>query len=184
MIGCDGIVVMGPAGSGKTTVGRALAGRLGGSFIDADDFHSPAAVTSMAAGRPLTDADREPWLDAVAGAIVATRSSGVPVVACSALRVPYRERLRSVAGDLAFVHLTGDADLIRGRVLARAGHFMSAGMLPSQLATLEPLLDSETGATFDIDASPDQIVARILDWLSTHHHSDGKASPCIPQSPS
>jgi gluconokinase len=167
--GRDGIVVMGPAGSGKTTVGRLLAERLGGTFLDADDLHSPSAVASMAAGRPLTDTDREPWLDAVAGALVASRSAGMPVIACSALRVAYRERLRSGAGDLAFVHLTGDPDLIRQRVLARAGHFMAAGMLPSQLATLEPLEDSEAGAAFDIDASPDEIVARILDWLDTHH---------------
>jgi gluconokinase len=165
----DGIVVMGAAGSGKTTIGRLLATALGGTFIDADDFHSPAAVAAMAAGRPLTDADREPWLDAVARAVVAARGSGVPVVACSALRVPYRERLRTGAGDLGFVHLAGDPELIRQRVLARAGHFMAAGMLPSQLATLEPLEDSETGATFDIDAAPDEIVARIIDWLDTHH---------------
>jgi gluconokinase len=166
--GRDGIVVMGAAGSGKTTVGRLLAERLGGTFIDADDLHSPAAVASMAAGRALTDTDREPWLDAVARAAVASRSSGVPVVACSALRVPYRERLRSGAGDLAFVHLTGDVDVIEQRMLARAGHFMAAGMLPSQLATLEPLQDSEAGAAFDIAASPGEIVARILDWLDTH----------------
>jgi gluconokinase len=181
--GRDGIVVMGAAGSGKTTVGRLLAERLAGTFIDADDFHSPSAVAAMEAGRSLADADREPWLDEVARAIVASRAIGMPVVACSALRVPYRERLRSGAGALAFVHLTGDADLIRDRMLARAGHFMPAGMLPSQLATLEPLQDSEAGATFDIDAAPDEIVARITDWLDIHH-LDGKASPCIPQSPS
>ncbi len=181
---CDGIVVMGASGSGKTTVGRLLAEHLGGTFIDADDFHSPSAIAAMTAGRPLTDADREPWLDEVARAVVASRSSGIPVVACSALRVSYRERLRSGAGHLAFVHLTGDADLIRERLQSRAGHFMTAAMLPTQLGTLEPLQDSETGATFDIDAAPDQIVVRIADWLSTPHHSDRKASSCIPQSPS
>jgi gluconokinase len=181
--GCDGIVVMGAAGSGKTTVGRLLAERLGGTFLDADDFHSPAAVAAMAGGHALTDADREPWLDRVARAIVTARPSGMPVVACSALRVPYRERLRSGAGDVAFVHLTGDPELIADRILARAGHFMAATMLPSQLAILEPLQESEAGTTFDIDASPDEIVARITDWLSIHH-LDRKASPCIPQSPS
>ena len=82
------------------------------------------------------------------------------------------------------MHLTGDADLIRDRRLARAGHFMTARILPSQLATLEPLQASEVGATFDVDASPDQIVTRITGWLHTHHDTDGKASPCIAQSPS
>lgn len=166
---------MGTAGSGKTTVGRLLAARLGGNFIDADDLHSPSAVSAMASGRPLTDADREPWLDEVARVIVASRPSGMPVVACSALRVAYRDRLRSGAGDLAFVHLSGDARLIEERVLARAGHFMTAAMLPSQFATLEPLRDFETGATFDIEAPPDEIVTRISDWLRTYRPLDGKA---------
>ena len=119
------IIVMGVSGSGKSTIGALLAERLGWPFADADGFHPPENVAKMAAGTPLTDADRWPWLDANAGHIDAARKAGQPVVvACSALRRAYRERLRAGHGDLIFLHLAGAPEVIATRQAARQGHFM------------------------------------------------------------
>src|SRR5690242_11699889 len=118
------IVVMGVAGSGKTTVGSALAARLGLPFADADEFHPPANVAKMRAGRPLDDTDRRPWLQAL-GTWLADHPAG-GVVSCSALRVGYRDLLRGHAPDLTFLHLAGDADVVTARVAARTDHFMPA----------------------------------------------------------
>jgi gluconokinase len=164
------VVVMGVAGSGKTTVAALLAGRLGASFAEGDDFHSPANVAKMAAGHPLVDEDRWPWLEGIrdwfAAELAAGRSAVVP---CSALRRSYRDLLEtagsSTTGAVQFVHLTGSYELLRARIQGRAGHFMKPEMLDSQLATLEPLQDDEPGFAVDIAPRPDQIVDEILRGL-------------------
>jgi gluconokinase len=131
------VVVMGVCGCGKTTVGKALAAALGWRFFDADDFHPPANIEKMAAGIPLTDTDRWPWLDRLAAELGATeRAGGHAVLACSALRQAYRDRL-AVAGDVRFVHLRGDRATIAARVAARPGHYMPATLVDSQFAALE-----------------------------------------------
>lgn len=156
------IVVMGVAGSGKTTVAALLAGRLGASFAEGDDFHSPANVAKMAAGHALDDDDRWPWLrgirDWFAAELAAGRSAVVP---CSALRRSYRDLL-GTAGDVRFVHLTGSYDLLRTRIQGRAGHFMKPEMLDGQLAALEPVGDDEPGFAVDVGPRPDQIVEEAL----------------------
>ena len=155
------IVVMGVAGSGKTTIGTALAARLGLPFADADEFHPPANVAKMAAGRPLDDSDRLPWLHAL-GSWLADHPLG-GVVTCSALRVGYRDLLRSHVPHLTFLHLAGDADVITARVAARTDHFMPASLVSSQLELLEPLRADEAGVVADLTRPVDDLV----DELST-----------------
>jgi carbohydrate kinase (thermoresistant glucokinase family) len=132
------VVVMGVTGCGKSTVGEALAGDLGWRFLDADDFHPPANVAKMAAGTPLTDEDRWPWLDRLAAEMRAINGAGGhAVLACSALRQAYRDRL-AAAGDVRFVHLAGDMATIAERLAARRHRYMPPSLLASQFATLEP----------------------------------------------
>jgi gluconokinase len=153
------VVVMGVSGSGKSTVGAALAARLGWPFIDADDLHPPENVAKMAAGVPLTDEDRWPWLDRVVAELVrVTAGCGHAVLACSALRQAYRDRLAR-AGDLRFVHLVGDAATIAQRLVARRHRYMPATLLDSQFATLERPKDA-----IDIDVResvPSQVNAIV-----------------------
>lgn len=165
------IVVMGVAGSGKTTVAALLAGRLGASFAEGDDFHSPANVAKMAAGHPLDDDDRWPWLQGIRDWLAKELAEGrSAVVPCSALRRSYRDLLGTAGADTAgynagavrFVHLTGSYDLLRERIQGRAGHFMKPEMLDSQLAALEPLQDDEPGFVVDITPRADQIVEEVL----------------------
>jgi gluconokinase len=159
------LVVMGVAGSGKTTVAALLAGRLGAAFAEGDDFHSPANVAKMAAGHPLDDDDRWPWLRDIRDWLVQQHAAGrAAVVPCSALKRAYRDLLRG-AGPVQFVHLTGSRELLTERIQSRAGHFMKPEMLASQLATLEPLGPDEPGFTVDIGGRPDRIVAEILAHL-------------------
>ena len=132
------LIVMGVSGSGKTTVAAMLAGRLGWSFADADDFHSPANVSKMRSGRPLDDVDRIPWLGAFARQIdrwSAVGQSGV--IACSALKRRYRHLVSSHRPEIRFVYLKGDRELIADRLAARHGHFMPPSLLDSQLAEIE-----------------------------------------------
>lgn len=150
------VVVGGISGSGKSTVGAALAERLGVEFCDGDDLHPEANVAKMRAGTPLTDEDRWPWLDAIA-AWLAEREAGV--VACSALRRSYRDHLRAAVPDVEVLLLHGDADLIRERQASRGQHFMPASLLDSQIATLEPLEPDEAGATLDVADPVEEIVA-------------------------
>ena len=142
------VVVMGVAGSGKTTVGMRLAHDLRAEFIDGDDLHSDAGVAKMTAGVALTDEDRWPWLDAVA-TWLGERDRGI--IACSALRRVYRDCIRDVAGeDVVFVHLTAPQSVLEKRMqlrLEREGHFMPPGLLDSQYATLEPLESDEVGGS-------------------------------------
>jgi gluconokinase len=136
------VVVMGVCGCGKTTVGRVVAEAAGWPFLDADDFHPPANVAKMRAGIPLTDDDRWPWLERLADELAAINARGEhAVLACSALRQAYRDQLMR-AGDVRFVHLKGDRETIAPRLAERAGHYMPATLLDSQLATLEEPRDA------------------------------------------
>ncbi|MFT4124855.1 MAG: gluconokinase [Gordonia sp. (in: high G+C Gram-positive bacteria)] len=151
---------MGVSGCGKTTVGNTLAHRLGLPFADADDFHPEANVAKMAGGQPLTDEDRWPWLDAV-GTWLAGRPEG-GVVACSALRVAYRDAIRRRWPEAYFLHLDGAMEVAIRRVAARIGHFLPAGLVQSQYDLLEPLEDREAGAAISFDAPVTQIIAQAL----------------------
>jgi gluconokinase len=155
---------MGVAGTGKTTVGRALAHALGWPFRDADEFHPAANIAKMAAGTPLSDADRQPWLAAIRAFIDGRLSARAPViVTCSALRESYRQTLGVDRPGIRLVYLAGSADLIRERLRHRPGHFMKPAMLDSQLAILEP---PQHALTIDVAAEPDAIVAEIRRNLS------------------
>ena len=154
------IVVMGVSAAGKSTVGRLLAERLGVPFRDADDLHPAANVEKMASGTALDDTDRAPWLDAV-GAELEAASAGI-VMACSALKRSYRDRLRAAAPSTVFVHVHGSDELLAARAAARTQHFMPPSLLASQLAVLEPLAADEPGITVDIDGAPAEIVDRAL----------------------
>ncbi len=152
--------MLGVSGSGKTTVARALAAAAGAGFVDADDLHPAANVEKMAGGTPLTDADREPWLAAVAVALEAARAERRDlVVACSALRRHYRDRLRAGDPDLVCLLLAGPRALLAERLATRRGHFMPPGLLDSQLATLQPLEPDERGATLDTTRPVADLVA-------------------------
>lgn len=132
------LVVMGVSGSGKSTVGRRLAAALAWDYLDADDFHPPANVALMSAGRPLTDAHRDPWLSALADALARRLAEGRGVVlACSALRRAHRDRLRAAGPGVAFLYLRTDPAAARERVAARTGHFFPAALVGSQFAALE-----------------------------------------------
>ncbi|KJL34772.1 gluconokinase [Microbacterium azadirachtae] len=159
------IVVMGVSAAGKTSVMRALAWRLGIDGRDADELHSPANVAKMAGGTPLTDEDRWPWLDAVGAVLAEGRSDGGRIVACSALRRVYRDRLRVAVPDARFVHLHGAPGLLRSRAAGRRGHYMPPSLLASQLALLEPLDPEEDGAVFDVAPAVDDVVTAALAWI-------------------
>ncbi|MEU0556230.1 gluconokinase [Dactylosporangium sp. NPDC006015] len=157
------IVVMGVAGTGKTTVGALLAGRLGWRYAEADDFHPPANVAKMAAGQPLTDEDRAPWLAAIGRWIDEHAAAGTPgVVSCSGLRRAYRDQLRDGRPQVRLVFLEGSRELITRRLAARHGHFMRVEMLDSQFAALEPPQPGEDILAVSIDATPEQIVDEIV----------------------
>jgi len=161
------IIVMGVSGSGKSTIGALLAEALGWPFADADGFHPAANVAKMAAGQPLTDEDRWPWLDAIAAHICASRTAGQPVVvACSALRRAYRERLRAGHCDLIFLHLSGAPEVIAARQAARQGHFMPPSLMASQFATLEDPAAEADAVTVSVSASPHEVVATAIDQLA------------------
>ncbi|MCX4760829.1 gluconokinase [Streptomyces sp. NBC_01275] len=155
------VVVMGVAGTGKTTIGPLLAALLGVPYAEADDFHPRANIDKMSAGIPLTDADRLPWLDAI-GAWADRRAGLGGVVSCSALKRAYRDRLRAAAPDVVFVHLTGDRALIEDRMSHRQGHFMPTALLDSQFATLEPLQADEAGVDVDVSGAPEAIAERAM----------------------
>ncbi len=165
------LVIMGVAACGKTVVGRTLAERLGGRFVDGDDHHPADNLAKMAAGSPLADADRWPWLDrlhAILAEQLAGDSPAPPVVACSALARRYRDRLRGGLpfDRIRFVHLAADFDTIFGRLEARQGHFMKGrAMLEDQFATLEPLAPDELAAgslVLDASSPVEVMVERIV----------------------
>lgn len=149
------LVIMGVAGCGKSTVGAALSEQLDIPYRDGDDLHSAEAVEKMRAGIPLNDEDRWPWLDRIAEAL---RNKAPLIIGCSALRRVYRDRIRAGAGgEVTFVHLAGDRDLIASRMATRAGHYMPLSLLDSQFATLE-----RPGPDEAIDVSIDQPMASIV----------------------
>ena len=163
---------MGVSGSGKTTVGEALADALGFDFIEGDAFHPPANVEKMAAGIPLTDDDRAPWLGALVEAVRARREGGLgTVLACSALRRTYRDQLRTAVPlkESFVVALEADAGTLRSRLWTRRGHYMPAILLESQLATLEPLESDEPGVTIDAARRPELVIAEALAAIRSRH---------------
>jgi gluconokinase len=152
------VIVMGVVGAGKTTVGRMLAAQLKWEFADADDFHPASNVEKIRNGIPLTDADREPWLDSLHRAIVEWIAIGKNVVlACSALKSSYRSKLK-VSQEVRFVYLKGSASLIAERLRTRNGHFAGESILASQLADLE---EPDEAVIVDISSAPQQIVEEI-----------------------
>jgi gluconokinase len=153
------IVVMGVSGCGKSTVGRLLAQALAVPYVEGDDLHPARNVALMAAGTPLTDADRQGWLQAVAQRLVDS-PQGV-VASCSALKRSYRDLLRAAAPGLRFVHLHGDPALLAARMQSRPGHYMPASLLQSQLDTLEPPNAQEAAITIDIAMPLEAMVAEI-----------------------
>lgn len=156
------VVLMGVCGSGKTTLGRMLAARLGWSYVEGDDFHPPANVAKMRAGTPLDDADRRPWLAALAARIAEWDEAGTSaVLACSALKRAYRDALAG-SGAVRFVHLKGPRALVAARLSRRAGHYMPASLLDSQLAALEEPGPDEDAIAVDIARPPEEIVARLI----------------------
>ncbi|MDQ7809216.1 gluconokinase [Amycolatopsis sp. A133] len=160
------IVVMGVSGSGKTTIGTALANALDVEYAEADTFHPKANIDKMTAGTPLTDEDRAPWLAAIAGWIRDHQAAG-GVVTSSALKRRYRDVLRS-GGDVWFAHLHGDREILAERMQSRSGHFMPVSLLDSQLADLEPLGPDEPGAIFDIRRTPAEITEAALTAFREH----------------
>jgi gluconokinase len=163
------IIVMGVSGSGKSTIAKALAARLGWRFEDGDGFHPKANVEKMSAGQPLTDTDREPWLRAIASEIDRACAAGEPIViACSALKRAYRDILVHGRDDVRIVHLDGSKTLIAKRLAERKGHFMPPGLLDSQFATLETPQPDEKALLVSIDAPVDAIVAEIVGGIAGH----------------
>jgi beta-N-acetylhexosaminidase len=155
------VIVMGVSGCGKTTIGDLVARQLGAPFLDGDSLHPVENVAKMAAGTPLTDEDRWPWL-ATVGAQLANAGDGGLVLACSALRRSYRDAIRVQAPDTIFLHLHGSKEVLRARTEGRSGHFMPPALLESQLATLEPLEADEAGVVVDIASPVDDVVALAL----------------------
>jgi gluconokinase len=164
-------VVMGVAGCGKSSVGEALAARMGGTFLDGDDLHPATNIDKMSRGEPLDDEDRAPWLARIAEAMAG--SSGVVFAGCSALKRRYRDILRQGAGEpMCFVHLAGSRELIASRMAARSGHFMPASLLDSQFSALESPSPDEDHITVDVSGGRDEVVAAILDDLDSRQKAN------------
>jgi len=160
------LVVMGVSGCGKSTVGAQLAHALGVGFVEGDDFHPPRNVALMAAGTPLTDADRQGWLQTLAGELHRAQAQGRGLVlSCSALKRAYRDLLRAPVPGLLFVHLHVDAELLATRVSTRAHRYMPASLLASQLATLEAPGPDENALTVDASETAEHIVQTVLQRL-------------------
>jgi gluconokinase len=167
------LIVMGVSGSGKTTIAKGLADRLGWRFADGDGFHPPSNVAKMSAGHPLTDEDRWPWLQAIADEIDRVSATGGRVViACSALKRAYRTVLVHGRDDIRIVYLDGSKELIRARMNARKDHFMPPTLLDSQFATLEPPGPDENPLRVSIDASVNAIIDAIVAQLPPSSHKE------------
>ncbi|HKP08522.1 MAG TPA: gluconokinase [Microbacterium sp.] len=158
------LVLMGPSGTGKSTVGAMLSGRLGWPFQEGDDLHPAASVEKMRRGHALTDEDRIPWLELVAAWVDERRAAGEPgIVTCSALKRSYRDILRR--DNVTFVNFTGDAAVVRDRMMRRQGHFMPPALLDSQFATLEPPGSDERAIDVDIALPPEDQAALVASAL-------------------
>lgn len=155
---------MGVSGCGKSTVGALIAGGLGAEFLDGDSLHPASNVEKMAAGIPLDDSDRQPWLEEIGRCFAAAGDRSL-VIACSALKRSYRDLIRTGAPDARFIHLHGTAELLGARMAARPGHFMPTSLLASQLQTLEPLQADEAGVVLDIAHPPAELVREAVAWL-------------------
>jgi gluconokinase len=160
------LVLMGVAGSGKSSVMNGLGERLGWPALEGDDLHPQTNIDKMAAGVPLTDADRMPWLDAIARWIgERERRRESSLVTCSALRRAYRDVLRAGHPSVWFIHLVAPPAVLESRMAGRTGHFMPTSLLASQLATLEPLGRDEPGSTIDVTAPVSVVVDQIIERL-------------------
>ena len=160
------VVVMGVSGSGKSTIGALVADALRVPFVDGDSLHPRANIVKMAAGTPLDDDDRAPWLAEVGRRLAEARGRGDGlVIACSALKRRYRAAILAVAPRTVFLHLHGSRDTLTRRLEGRSGHFMPAALLDSQLATLEPLDTDEPGLVVDIHGPVDAVVKTAIDGL-------------------
>lgn len=161
------LVVMGVAGCGKTSVAHAIAASIGGRFIEGDAFHPAENVEKMTRGIPLNDADRAGWLDRLAAELARASAAGErPVLACSALKRRYRDRLRARVDSLGFVYLDVTREQALERMGQRKGHFMPTSLVDSQFADLEPPLEEALTLPVDAAHSVDTIVARTLDWCT------------------
>ena len=155
------LVLMGPSGTGKSTIGSLLSDRFGWPFQEGDDLHSAANVEKMRRGQPLTDDDRLPWLELIAAWIDERRTAGEPgIVTCSALKRSYRDILRR--DDVVFVNFTGDASVVRDRMMRREGHYMPPALLDSQFATLETPGPDERAIDVDVALAPEDQVAFVI----------------------
>lgn len=154
------VVVMGVSGTGKSTVGAAVAEGLGWELVEGDDLHPPANVAKLSAGLPLTDEDRAPWLDQLNDLATSRAAAGLgSVLTCSALKRAYRDRLRAGVPAMFFLHLDGSYEVLEPRMTRREGHFMPVALLRSQLATLEPLERDEDGTVVDVAGTPAEVIA-------------------------
>ena len=161
------LVVMGVSGSGKTTIAERIAASRHWALLEGDAFHPPVNVAKMAAGTPLTDEDRWPWLHAIAAAIDSHRTRGESaVVACSALRRAYRDFLIGKRTGVRLIYLRGDQAFIAARLRTRAGHFMPVSLLESQFRTLEEPGPDENPVIVDTGGEPDDIAAAILEQIT------------------
>jgi gluconokinase len=166
------VALMGVSGAGKTTVGKLLSERLDWPLLDADDYHPPANIEKMRSGIPLTDDDRWPWLDRLNGLLKDKERHGEDaLLACSALKSRYRDRLAAGCSNLRWVYLKGSFELIESRLKARKGHYMKAGLLESQFAALEVPSDA---ITTDIDATPEAIADALAKTFSPRRRKERK----------
>ncbi|MCQ9162875.1 gluconokinase [Arthrobacter sp. STN4] len=155
------VIVMGVSGSGKSTIGALVADAMDIPFLDGDSLHPLANIHKMAAGTPLNDEDRLPWLEIVGNELANTKAAGI-VIACSALKRSYRDIIRTKAPDTIFLHLDGSLEVLSSRLEGRSGHFMPPALLESQLATLEPLGADERGVVIDIAAGINELLAEAV----------------------
>ncbi len=159
------VVIMGVSGSGKSTIGALVADAMNFPFLDADSLHPLENVRKMAAGTPLDDDDRWPWLDLVGHELATTKAKGI-VMACSALKRRYRDAIRAKAPDTIFLHLDGSIEVLGARIEGRSGHFMPASLLASQLAALEPLEGDESAVVIDVAGTMTEILGKAVAGIS------------------